>query len=298
MDNITHALIGLTANSLLKEKNKTTFWISLISSELPDIDILYRLKSSAEYMLNHRGFSHSLPGLFLMAGIVTLVAGLLSPGADRKKIFLLSSFCLILHVAFDVFTSWGTQLFFPIWDRWFYLDFVPIIDLVIIIIAAAALIAGRLAPGRRRIISLAGTLLIILFLLGRFAGHEYLVNKYQALYLHARVSVMAGFSPLDWKVIVEKEDQLLSGKVSLIEKESPELGVTPVARQDAGRYMSNPQFYRVVNFFRYPVYTVKEFNDGKILVINDLYYGFRQVMFPLDENYNIAGRPLRSKTLY
>lgn len=298
MDNLTHALVGLTVNSLLKEKNRTTFWVSLISSELPDIDILYRLQSSTEYLLNHRGFSHSLPGLLLMAGIVTLVAGIFAPKADRKKIFLLSFSCLILHVTFDVFTSWGTQLFYPLWDRWFYLDFVPIVDLVIIIIASATLLAGRIAAGRQRIISLCGTLLILLFLLGRFAGHQYIVQKYQASYPDARVSVMAGFSPFEWKVIAEREGQFLSGRVSLFEEKSRPLDVTPVDHRDIERYMSNPQFYKVVNFFRYPVYNIIELQEGRILVISDLYYGFRQVAFPLDENYNISGSPQRSRTLY
>ncbi|MFZ5652303.1 MAG: metal-dependent hydrolase [Bacillota bacterium] len=284
MDNVTHAIIGLTANNLLKEKSRTTFWVSLISSELPDIDILYRLKSSTEYLLNHRGFSHSLPGLLLLAGIVTLVAGLLSPRSDRKKIFLLSFLCLALHVIFDVFTSWGTQLLYPFWDKWFYLDFVPIIDPVIIIIASAAMAASRLAPGRRRIITLGGALLVALFLLGRFAGHEYMVNKYQALYPKAKVSVMAGYSPLNWKIIVEREDQLLSGRASLMKKETPVLDATPVTHWDTGRYMSDPQFSKVVNFFRYPVFTVQDVSEGKVLVVRDFYYGFRQVVFPLTES--------------
>lgn len=85
MDNVTHALIGMTANSLLKEKSRTTFWVSLVASEIPDIDILYRLKGSLDYLLNHRGFSHSLPGLLLAALVITIVAGRMDP-TDKKNI--------------------------------------------------------------------------------------------------------------------------------------------------------------------------------------------------------------------
>ena len=66
MDNLTHALVGLTVNNSLPERTRTTFWVSLLASELPDVDILYVLSgSSADYLLNHRGYSHSVSALFL-----------------------------------------------------------------------------------------------------------------------------------------------------------------------------------------------------------------------------------------
>ncbi|MFZ5631266.1 MAG: metal-dependent hydrolase [Bacillota bacterium] len=294
MDNITHGLIGLTVNSLLKQKDRTTFWVSLVASEIPDIDILYRFKGQTDYLLNHRGFSHSLPGLLLLAAAVTLIACRLWPGADRKRIFLLASLCLGLHVTFDLFTSWGTRLFFPFSKRWLYLDFVPIVDLVIIIIAVISLAVHRLAGGRRRLFPAAGALLICLFVLGRFACHEYLVAKYRSFYPGAGVSVLADFSPLRWKVIVEQQDCLLSGKIDLRElgQSPPGLSSTPVPPVNTDKYAAHPIFAAVHHFFRYPVYTFKEQSDGRVLVVRDFYYNFREVMFPLDGNDNIAGDPL------
>lgn len=293
MDNVTHALIGMTVNSLLKEKNRTTFWVSLVASEVPDIDILYRLKGSLDYLLNHRGFSHSLPGLLLAALVITIVAGRMDP-TDKKKIFLLAFFCLGLHVTFDIFTSWGTQLFYPFWQKWFYLDFVPIVDPVIIIIALAFLAANHFTAHRHRLIPLAGTLLIVLFLLGRLTFHGYLTDKYQSLYPGARVSVLASYSPLDWKVIVEEREYLLSGRTTLGKFGQTALQATPVNPRDTEKYMSNEYFSTVVKFFRYPLYTLKDYDQGKVLVVNDFYYAMRQVEFPLDGNENIEGNPQRA----
>jgi inner membrane protein len=296
MDNITHGLIGLTVNSLLKEKDRTTFWVALVSSEIPDIDILYRLKSSTDYLINHRGVTHSLPGIVLTALAITLAAGLFSQKADRKKIFLLAIFCLSLHVLFDLFTAWGTQVLFPFSMKWWYTDFVPIVDPVMIIILGAALLAGRVL-GRPRLLAAAGSALIIAFLLFRLGCHGHVVNQYQSLYPRARVSAMAGFSPLDWKVVVEEKERLLSGTVKLAGStdSTGQLKPTPVHGFQKDRYMSDPYFAGTVNFFRYPLFDIKSTANGDTLIIRDFYYSFRLVEFPLDNLGNIAGKPLSER---
>lgn len=297
MDNITHGLIGLTANSLLKQKDRATFWVSLVASEIPDIDVLYRLKGQTDYLLNHRGFSHSLPGLLLLAAAVTIVAGLVWPRADKKKIFLLASLCLGLHVIFDLFTSWGTRLLYPFSPRWLYLDFVPIVDLVIIVVATSALLAYRLTGRRRRLFPAAGAIIICLFLLARFACHEYLVYSYQSRYPGARVAVLADFSPMKWKVIVEQKNLLLSGKINLkdLHQLVPELATTPVTPVNTDKYASHRVFAEVNNFFRFPMYAIEVKSQEKTLVVRDFYYNFREVIFPLDANDHIAGDPLPSR---
>lgn len=296
MDNITHGLIGLTANSLLKQKDRATFWVSLVASEIPDIDVLYRLKGETDYLLNHRGFSHSLPGMLILAAAVTVVAAVIWPKADRKKIFLLASLCLGLHVIFDLFTSWGTRLFYPFSRRWLYLDFVPIVDLVIIVAATAALLAYRLTGRRSRLFPAAGALVICLFLLARFSCHEYLINSYRSLYPGAGVAVLADFSPLKWRVIVEREEHLLSGTIHLkdLNHTAPELEMIPVTPVNTANYGSNPVFADVTNFFRFPLYAVEVRNQEKTLVVRDFYYKFREVIFPLDAGGHIAGDPLPS----
>lgn len=296
MDNLTHGLIGLTVNNLLKERDRTTLWVCLAASEIPDIDILYRLRSATDYLINHRGISHSLPGLFILASAITLAAGILSPSAGRKKIFALSFLCLSLHVIFDLFTSWGTQALFPFSLKWRYMDFVPIVDLVIIIILAAALLAGRVSC-RRRVYATAGSALLIAFLLFRLGCHGYVVNKYRHFYPEARVSAMAGFSPLEWKIVIEKKDSLLSGTVNLARDRDFKgmLKATPAQHFPRERYMSDRYFAGAVNFFRYPLFDIKGNTSGSILVVRDFYYNFRVVQFPLDTNGNITGKPLSGR---
>ena len=292
MDNLTHALLGLTVNNSLPEKNRTTFWVSLLASELPDVDILYVFsRNSADYLLNHRGFSHSVSALFLMAGLVALVTKKISPKEKLSSIFLLALGFLGLHVMFDILTSWGTQFLMPFSHRWFYLDWLPIIDIVIIAIAAVFWVIARYNLLPRRRAAWSAILLIFLYVFGRAIWHENLIGGLKGQYPKAKVSVMADLYPWHWKGIVELENTLIAGNINGWQGK----GLDSVVQRKIDRgenlqyvnmYKNNPQFQKAIGFFRYPLY----YRSDNKLVINDFYYNFREVIFPLDSEKRIVGK--------
>lgn len=287
MDNLTHALLGLTINNTLPRKNRATFWVSLVASELPDIDILYTLRDGTDYLLNHRGLSHSIPALIMFAGLITILAKKVFPGSRSRLIFLLALGCLGLHVLFDLFTSWGTQFLAPFYAGWFYLDYLPIVDWVIIVLALLFMALGRWNRFDRRKTAFLAVVLIGVFVLFRAASHTYLVNRLQDAYPGAKVSVVAGFSPLRWKGFVETEETLIRGNVLIHQPgKLTDVHRLKVYPTDISKYRNNVEFMRVTNFFRRPLYAVQ----GDTLVVNDFYYNFRQVVFPLDEQQTIAGK--------
>jgi inner membrane protein len=291
MDNLTHALLGLTVHNSLPEKSRTTLWVSLLASELPDVDILYTFSgSSAEYLLNHRGFSHSIAAALIMAGLISLVSKKLSPGEKTGRIFLLALGCLGLHILFDIFTSWGTQFLQPFSQRWFYLDWLPIIDIVIIAVAVFFLAVGKLGILHARKAAGLAILLIGIYVFSRADWHHKLVNSLHGFYPGAdKAAAIPQIYPWCWKGIVEMKDSLISGNISRSGHLDEIIQIKINAadnRQYLDKYGDNLQFEKTVQFFRYPLYKI----EGDKLVINDFYYSFREVIFPLDSERQIAGR--------
>lgn len=286
MDNLTHALIGLTVNNCLPEKNRVTFWASLFASELPDIDVLYSLQGGTAYLLNHRGISHSIPAVLLFAGLITIIAKRISPKTDTPQIFLLSSCCLSLHILFDLFTSWGTQFLTPFSNKYFSLDYLPIIDYVIIIIAVAFIAVANIKKLNRRKIALIAVLCISGYVSFKAFSHYMLVNSLAKTYPNSsKVAVMANSSPVSWRAVVEFEDYLIKGNINILEKRGlSNIEEVKAGNTDVSLYKTNKEFLEVANFFRRPDYNITE----DALVIKDLYRN-RQVVFPLDSKKMITG---------
>ncbi len=289
MDNFTHALIGLTLNNTLpKEKrNWGTSLVCLVASELPDIDILYRLKGSTDYLLGHRGISHSIPAVMLFAGLITLVSRKAFPQNSSKIVLLLASGCLGLHILFDIFTSWGTQFLTPFYGKWFHLDYLPIVDLVIIAIALFFMFLSQFKRINRRKAAFLAVVFISGFIMVRGATHMFLVKYLQSNYPNAVVAVLPGYSPLSWKGILEYSDTLMKGDLNLLSLDSlKNVRTNSLSQEPIEKYVGNSEFERTTNFFRKPIYTIL---DDRI-VVKDFYYDFREVVFPLDGQGKITGR--------
>jgi inner membrane protein len=103
----------------------------VLASNLPDIDVVLWARSDVTYLLFHRGFTHSLLGLAVLPPIL---AGALWWGLGRRTalgwLLLLCWAGAILHVLYDLFTSWGTMLLYPFSVDRLALDWIFIVDLV------------------------------------------------------------------------------------------------------------------------------------------------------------------------
>jgi inner membrane protein len=131
MIGLTHSIVGiattysvgylLEANHLLSVSPVGIVSITvgaIIFSQLPDIDTKNsRISNSLgfitkipSYVLKHRGFTHSLFALLVLAGILLLITH-----SYVISILLLSAY--FSHLAIDMFNKTGLQLFFPVKNR-------------------------------------------------------------------------------------------------------------------------------------------------------------------------------------
>lgn len=121
MDSFTQIVLGIaTAELCAGEKlQRKTFLYGAILGTIPDLDVVIgQFMNPVDGVAIHRGLSHSL--LFFI--VLSPILGWLISKIEKGKIgFRTASFmafwCLVTHVLLDMFTSWGTQIFWPLPDR-------------------------------------------------------------------------------------------------------------------------------------------------------------------------------------
>ena len=131
MDSFTQIALGIAVAEVCagkKLKNKT-FLYGAILGTLPDLDVLVGMfLNPVDAVLIHRGISHSL----LLYLLVSPLLGWLISKIEKQKISFFTAtnmvfWILLTHVLLDMFTSWGTQILWPLEHR-FALKTIFVID--------------------------------------------------------------------------------------------------------------------------------------------------------------------------
>jgi inner membrane protein len=126
VDSISHALLITVLLVLIGRPDLAVYGI--LGAVLIDIDAAFNMFSDRDpklYIFTHGGFTHSLPGIFvislLASGIALLVRGL-GPMAAHMAPFGLAAFAAVLagalsHIAIDYLAYPGIPLFYPLSDK-------------------------------------------------------------------------------------------------------------------------------------------------------------------------------------
>lgn len=153
MDNLTHTLLGLSLSKAGLDRTTPLATAALvISSNLPDIDVVSRIYGgSLGYLKYHRGITHSLAGLAVLSGLLSLLLILfdrrvrlrrespLSP-ARPLTLFLLSYAGGLGHIFMDYTNSYGVRPLLPFSDGWWYGDLTFVVDPWIWLILGSTLV--------------------------------------------------------------------------------------------------------------------------------------------------------------
>tara|TARA_R110002072_G_scaffold302976_1_gene490572 strand:- start:22293 stop:23318 length:1026 start_codon:yes stop_codon:yes gene_type:complete len=122
LDSLTQIVLGAAVAEAVAGKkmgNKAALW-GAIAGTIPDLDVFIRSYSHPiDGALMHRGFSHSIVFAFLAAPILGyLIHKLYKNRFDLKLWRKLFFWAIITHPMLDIFTSYGTQFFWPFELRW------------------------------------------------------------------------------------------------------------------------------------------------------------------------------------
>ncbi len=129
----------------------------IVGNNLPDADFIYPYLTGSrlDYLLQHRGYTHTILGALLICALMLLALWLWfrirhrawSRG-DALYLALLALLAPLLHIAMDYTNSYGVHPFWPVNNTWYYGDAVFIVEPLLWACAAPLLFTLRSLPGR------------------------------------------------------------------------------------------------------------------------------------------------------
>ena len=152
------------ARTPLGRAGRGTLAALVISSNIPDVDILTLLTGgTTAYLRWHRGPTHGILGVvvlgFATAGLVYFGQRLFQRPVNRvgaasfPMLASISMIGVLLHILMDLPTSYGTRILSPFNWEWFAVDWLPIVDIYLLVLLAVGLIFGEVSSGSRRRLS-------------------------------------------------------------------------------------------------------------------------------------------------
>jgi inner membrane protein len=142
----------------------------VVGSNLPDLDLLYTSFGGGPlaYVLQHRGYTHTLVGALAGAVLLWLACALWLRGRDLRATVLEHSWIgaagvtgVLLHLAMDYTNNYGVHPFWPFYNGWMYGDSVFILEPLLWLAAAPLVFALESSVAR----VLIGVLLAVMTLL-------------------------------------------------------------------------------------------------------------------------------------
>ncbi|WP_051633537.1 metal-dependent hydrolase [Bacillus sp. UNC41MFS5] len=222
MDTSSHIIMGLGLAALAQidpvvanhsALSQAVMFGTVIGSNAPDSDFIYRMKGKGSYIRNHRALSHSFLALPLWSIAVSGIIYSFFPAASFLHLFLWTFIAVILHVFFDLFNVHGTQVLLPFSKKWIAFDSLPLIDPIILFVH---LLGFFLLPffqmGKVFFI-----IYIFIFLYITVRTLSTVVTK-RTLHLHFHNSIRIKLIPriflFHWDVIIETKEDFLFGVFS------------------------------------------------------------------------------------
>lgn len=129
MDSVTQFVLGAAVGvPILKRNPRKAALLGGFVATIPDLDVfLAPLFDPITFKIIHRSFSHSI----LFAVFFAIVLALLLYKFKQVSLargWTFSFMVLITHSLLDVFTTYGTQLFWPFYNKMCSFNSLPIID--------------------------------------------------------------------------------------------------------------------------------------------------------------------------
>lgn len=304
MDSITQALLGASVQASLlgRWQGRKALLYGAVLGTLPDLDVVIDYGDAIAEMTYHRGFSHSLFVLSILAVALTWLARRVrpDPGYGSMRLFLTIWLVLVTHVLLDAFTSYGTQLLWPLatppvaWSSVFIIDPLYSVPLLLAVLAGAIFgLQGR-SPRGVCIALILSSLYLGFTLVGKQMAERRVETAMAQQGIHSNqvFSTPTPFNSLLWRVIIVNGDAYYEALVSWFDDQPPELIRLPRSERLATVLSESPQHERL-NWFTGGVLRYDEI-EGQIMAtdIRLGMTGFHPFRFPLAERNGEEWKPI------
>jgi inner membrane protein len=277
MDNLTHSLTGLILSRAgLNRLYPRATLLLIVSANIPDIDFAAIARGPLYYFEQHRGITHSILALPVMA----LLSVLFTCAIGRTMRGWLAAWGLAIigvasHLLLDWTNTYGIRLLYPFSSQWFHLDLNNLFELLI----WAALLLGWLGPmlaklvsgemgaqsGTGRGMAIFALSFFLIFDFGKFLTHQRTIEVLNSrLYrdgppLRVAAFPTAGVSPFEWQGWIERPEFVMHFPVNVRQDFDPSAGriiykPAPTPAIDAARQAHPVQVF--LGFAQYPLWSV------------------------------------------
>ncbi len=281
MDSLTQIVLGAAVGEVVlgrKVGNKAMIY-GAIAGTIPDLDVFvgyfYDTVSALEI---HRGFSHSLAFSLLAAPIFGYLISKIHSEANWKEWSKLMFWGLFTHPLLDCFTTWGTQLFWPLDLRIaiksvFVIDPLYTVPFLVCLIAAARL--NRTSERRKKLNRL-GLILSSTYLFITLTMKAYTYVKFENALKTQNISYLdletkpTPFNTLLWSANVKAQDEFYIAEYSVFDSQPIEFRPYPKQHHKIDHLKHYDNLNRLIDVTQ-GWFTITQNQDQ--LFLNDLRFG-------------------------
>ncbi len=283
MDSLTQIVLGAAVgNATLGKRigNKALLY-GAIAGTIPDLDVIFgKFTDTITAIEWHRGFSHSIIFCILMSPvfgwIVNKIERKLSLGCKPwAKLFFWG---LITHPILDAFTTWGTQLFWPLninlaFNSIFVID--PLYTLPFLVLTVLVMCYSRNLKKRQRFNNL-GLIISSCYLIFTVFIKFIVTNKFETALKNQKIAyskISTRPSPMNtilWNANIETKESYLISDYSFFDTKPITFTAYPKNREASARISKRPNVQRLINISQ-GWYILNQNNDT--WYFNDLRFG-------------------------
>lgn len=299
MDSLTQIVLGAAVGEVVAGKklgNRAIFW-GAVGGTIPDLDALMGpFVTDLQNLLWHRAATHSIVFALIMGPVMGWLLHqfyIKKDGPNQQVWTRLFFWTIFTHPLLDIFTNYGTELFWPFWDYRVAFNTINVVDpiytLPLLVVMIWMLFLKRERAFRRKLAWYAlgiSTLYLGLTTVNKFRVNAVVEQNIEALNLQAvdYMTVPSLGNNVLWTVLVQDSSGFYAGYYSIFDR-NPRLELTYLPRAAQMEWMEPyKDSYRVNALldFTKGYYTIEPAEGGGLL-INDLRFSpVRGWFFPYD----------------
>jgi inner membrane protein len=281
MDSLTQIVLGAAVGELVlgrKVGNKAMIY-GAVAGTIPDLDVFIgNFYDTVTALEIHRGFSHSIVFSVLMAPVLGYLLSRIHKQASWKNWSSLVFFGLFTHPLLDCFTTWGTQLFWPLdlriaFKSIFVID--PLYTLPFLICLIAASRYQRTSVKRRRL-NRWGLIISSSYLILSLVSKGFAFDKFENALAAQNISyteLETRPSPLNillWSANVKTSTAILIGEYSIFDSQPIQFRAYPKQHEKIEGLLKYENLERLTNITNGWFIISERENE---LYFNDLRFG-------------------------
>lgn len=281
MDSLTQIILGAAVGEAVLGKkvgNKAMLY-GAIAGTIPDLDIFAsHFTDTATALAIHRGFSHSILFSAILAPICAWIVTRYETYKEFKGWAWLFFWALFTHPLLDAFTTWGTQLFWPLNTRLafkniFVID--PLYTLPFLTFLILAMFQKRTSR-KRRFYNNTGLIVSSSYLALTLILKWFAFTKFESALIDQNIAYQqidtrpAPLNTILWSANIETEDAYLLGYYSFFDTQPITFVTYKKNHELLGKLAEHDKVQQMIDISK-GWFTITK-NDNKLL-FNDLRFG-------------------------